>query len=241
MFRQEPSKTAFKNSIDREFVLIPTGSFMMGTSIGDSNERPLHEVKFSRPFYLQKTEVSQGEWKKVMEDNPPSSGKCGDNCPVSNVSWDDAKEFIKRLNAMEGTDKYRLPIDAEWEYACRAGTTAEYSFGDDASNLGKYAWYGDNSKKSVHPVATKKPNAWGLYDMHGNVWEWVEDDYHRGYEGAPADGRAWVDNPRRTYRVVRGKAFDDDAHWYTSSVRGNQLPTRPSAGFRVAKSVGNGP
>ena len=232
-----------KNSIGMEFVLIPAGSFMMGSSTGDKKEKPPHEVNISQSFYLQTTEVSQEQWKKVMGDTPSAFKSCGDDCPVENVSWEDAQRFIEKLNQLEKTKAYRLPSEAEWEYACRAGTTTEYSFGDDASKLGEYAWYQDNSSKTTHRVAGKKPNPWGLYDMHGNVWEWVEDDWHDSYEGAPADGRAWVDNPRGSVRVVRGGSWDDGARDCRSATRGNGGPDirYVSVGFRLSRSVALGP
>ena len=122
-----------------------------------------------------------------MGDNP--SHVKGDDLPVERVSWDDVQEFIRKLNKKEGTDKYRLPSEAEWEYACRAGATTRYSFGDSESKLGDYAWYHENSGDKTHPVGKKKPNPYGLYDMHGNVWERVQDERH-SYDGAPNDGSA---------------------------------------------------
>ena len=126
-----------------------------------------------------------------MGDNP-SYFTGDDNLPVERVSWDNVQRFITKLNDKEGTSKYRLPSEAEWEYACRAGTTTRYSFGDNESELGEYAWYSSNSDSQTHPVGQKRANPWGLYDMHGNVWEWVQDCWHDSYSGAPADGRAWV-------------------------------------------------
>jgi formylglycine-generating enzyme required for sulfatase activity len=159
------------------------------------------------------------------------------------LSWNDVQKFIHWLNRREGTDKYRLPTEAEWEYAGRAKRDTVFSFGDDASKLTEYAWYRKNSEKKNHPVGQKKPNAWGLYDMHGNVWEWVEDDYHDNYEGAPNDGRAWIDESRGANRVIRGGGWD----WYAGSCRsaGRQgyEPGRRNYdhGFRLARSVALGP
>ncbi len=153
-------------------------------------------------------EVTQKEWREVMGSNP--SRFTGDNLPVEQVSWNDVREFIKKLNENEGTDKYRLPSEAEWEYACRAGTTTRYSFGDSESKLGDYAWYCDNSGGKTHPVGKKKPNPYGLYDMHGNVWEWVQDKYHGDYDGAPDDGSAWESGDGAA-RVLRG------GDWYLNS------------------------
>jgi formylglycine-generating enzyme required for sulfatase activity len=170
------------------FTLISAGDFYMGSE-ESGDEKPVHKVKINNPFYLGIYPVTQREWKAVMDDNP--SYFKGDDMPVEQVSWDDVQEFIKKLNEKEGTDRYRLPSEAEWEYACRVGTTSRYSFGDDESKLGDYAWYDDNSGDKTHPVGQKKPNSWGLYDMHGNVWEWVQDKWHDSYGGAPTDGSAW--------------------------------------------------
>jgi formylglycine-generating enzyme required for sulfatase activity len=133
-------------------------------------------VTISSAYYLQTTEVTQGQWKKVMGSNPSKFKNCGDDCPVEQVSWSDVQVFIRKLNSQEGTDKYRLPTEAEWEYACRAGTTTAYSFGDNESDLGDYGWYHGNSGNRTHPVGQKRPNPWGLYDVHGNVWEWTQTE-----------------------------------------------------------------
>jgi formylglycine-generating enzyme required for sulfatase activity len=150
------------------------------------------------------------------------------------------KEFIKKLNVMESTDKYSLPTEAEWEYACRAGKTTEFSFGDDASDLGEYAWYDGNSKAATHRVSAKKPNPWGLYDMHGNVWEWVEDDWHDWYDGSPVGDQAWFDKPRDSRRVIRGGSWESVDFDCRSSPRFGEKPGSRSfsLGFRVAKSFG---
>jgi formylglycine-generating enzyme required for sulfatase activity len=179
----------------------------------------------------------------MMGDNPSSFKECGDDCPVENVSWDDVKDFIKKLNVMERTDKYRLPTEAEWEYACRSGKTTEFSFGDDGGNLDEYAWYEGNSKGAAHKVAAKKPNSWGLYDMHGNIWEWVEDDWHYGYDGAPGGGQAWIDKPRDSLRVIRGGSWESNEFDCRSSPRFGEKPGNRgfSLGFRLATSVAPGP
>jgi formylglycine-generating enzyme required for sulfatase activity len=160
--------------IGMQFVLIPAGEFMMGSNDGRNDEQPVHRVCLTKPFYLGKYEVTQGEWKKVMGNNL-SQHKGDPRRPVENVAWDDVQGFINRLNARESGARYRLPTEAEWEYAARAGSISVYSFGDDARQLGAYAWYGDNASSTTHPVGQKLSNAWGLYDMHGNVWEWVQD------------------------------------------------------------------
>jgi len=181
------------NTIDMEFVLIQPGEFDMGSPANETgrynDEGPIHHVTISEAFYLGKYEVTQKQWHEVMGDNP--SYFKGDDLPVENVSWDNVQKFIKRLNEKENTHKYRLPSEAEWEYAARAGTTTRYSFGDDDSKLGEYAWYSENSGDNTHPVGNKGANPWGLYDVHGNVWEWVQDIWNNTYNGAPADGSAW--------------------------------------------------
>jgi len=138
--------------------------------------------------------------------------------------------------------RYRLPTEAEWEYAARAGTETVYSFGDDISKLHEYAWYRDNSEGKTHPVGQNKPNAWGLYDMHGNVFEWVEDDWHDSYKGAPDDGEAWVDNPRGEYRVFRGGGWGSYAHGCRSAIRAYLTPINSffRVGFRLARSIAPG-
>ena len=193
------------NSIGMKFTLIPAGEFNMGSEDDiDDDEEPVHKVKINNPFYLGTYPVTQREWKAVMGDNP--SKFKGDDLPVEWISWDDVQEFIKKLNEKEGTDKYRLPSEAEWECAARAGTTTRYSFGDSESKLGGYyAWHADNSDGEMHPVGQKKPNPWGLYDVHGNVWEWVQDDWHDSYDGAPTDGSAWKRGG--ALRVLRGGSW----------------------------------
>jgi formylglycine-generating enzyme required for sulfatase activity len=232
-------KQKIKNTIGAEFVLIPAGSFTMGSNTGAEDEKPPHKVKISQSFYLQTTPVTQGQWQKVMGNNPSNFKDCGADCPVEEVSWDDTQKFIKKLNDKEGTDTYRLPTEAEWEYAVRAETTTEFSFGDDAGQLGKYAWFEENSNEKTHPVGSKKPNSWGLYDMHGNVDEWVEDDWHGNYNGAPSDGSAWIDKPRGAYRVLRGGGWFLGAHGCRSATRfyGTPAVRGPLFGFRLARSV----
>ena len=235
--REEPPKT-YTNSIGMEFVLIPAGRFEMGGDLYD-NEKPIHQVVLSQPFYLQTTPVTQGQWQRVMENNPSKFKDSGDSCPVETVSWQIVQQYIGKINEKEGGDSYRLPSEAEWEYACRAGTTTEFSFGDDEQKLGEYAWFDENADSKTHPVGNKKPNGWGLFDMHGNVWEWVEDDWHNSYEKAPDDGHAWIDEPRGTYRVLRGGGWDFDAHGCRSAARVNGTPgyRNTNIGFRLARSV----
>ncbi len=201
-----PSAT-FTNSIGMEFVLIPAGAFGMGSATGDRDEKPVHQVTISQPFYLGKYEVTQDQWQKVMGANP-SLFQGDPNRPVEQIWWTDVQAFIRKLNAKEGHSKYRLPTEAEWEYAARAGTSTAYSYGDDASLLPPYAWYKDNARGQTHPVGQLKPTPWSLYDMHGNVWEWVQDWYKRYAPDAVTDPQG----PRTgTHRSRRGCGWNNVA------------------------------
>ncbi|MDR0440441.1 MAG: formylglycine-generating enzyme family protein, partial [Candidatus Accumulibacter sp.] len=186
------------------------------------------------PYYLGKYEVTQEQWVAVIGSNPARFP--GRKYPVEQVSWFDVQAFIKRLNQKEGTNKYRLPTEAEWEYAARAGTTTRYSFGDDESGLGHYAWYEDNSGGKTHPVGQKRPNSWGLYDMHGNVWEWVQDWYGKNFlrcEITDASGP-----PESSYRVLRGGGWNHSAGFLRSAYRSTDSPVYrdEAVGFRLAFS-----
>ena len=224
------------NSIGMEFVLIPPGEFKMGSPSGEedlySYEGPVHTVTIRKAYYLGKYEVTQAQWREVMGNNP--SYFKGDDLPVERVSWNDAQEFVKKLNEMEGTDKYRLPSEAEWEYAARAGTTSRYSFGNDESDLSEYAWYDDNSGGKSHPVGQKKPNSWKLYEMHGNVWEWVQDWWYSNYDGAPTDGSA-RESRGSSYCVLRGGSWLTSAGYSRSAIRNYHSPGDRHAylGFRL--------
>ena len=223
------------NSIGMEFVKIPSGEFMMGSN--KYSEQPVHKVTIRTPFLLGKYPVTQKQWVKVMDSNNPSRFK-GDDLPIECVSWDDVQKFIQKLNQMEGTDEYRLPSEAEWEYACRAGTTTKYYFGDEVSRLEEYAWYKRNSSEQTHPVGQKKPNPWGLYDMNGNVWEWVQDSRHKDYEGASLDGSAW-ENDGIT-KVARGGSWYDDPRFCRSSSRTSASPkkrTHNNLGVRILREI----
>jgi formylglycine-generating enzyme required for sulfatase activity len=249
---------AITNAIGMKFVLIPSGSFTMGSQLSPDqvakrftddaewhrNEQPPHSVKITKTFYLQTVEVSQGQWIKVMGDNPSRFKDCGDDCPVEGVSWDDAQKFISKLNQMDGTNKYRLPTEAEWEYACRAGTTTPFFTGDcisaDQANYnGKYpgniCHKGKNRAKTVR-VGSFQPNAWGLYDMHGNVWEWVQDRYGHYSSISVVDPKG---PEKGEWRVLRGGSWGSVAGKVRSASRimGGPVYTLnySSIGFRVAR------
>jgi formylglycine-generating enzyme required for sulfatase activity len=204
-----------------EMVKIPAGSFLMGTEEAEvirlnkeyktdwyKNEMPQHSVKLQE-FYLGKHPVTQEQYQAVMGKNP-SNFKDNPKNPVEQVSWDDAQEFCKKLNQLTGKE-YRLPTEAEWEYACRAGTQTRYYFGDDAAKLGDYGWYNENSGSKTHSVGEKKPNDWGLYDVSGNVWEWCEDPYHDSYANKPENiknnGNTIWSSSDASLRVLRGGSW----------------------------------
>ena len=236
----EQLENIITNTIGMEFVPIPAGEFDMGSPLDEEgmydNEGPVHHVNIGKAFYMCKYEVTQKQWRAIMGDNP--SYFKGDDLPVERVSWVDVQEFIKKLNEKEGTDKYRLPSEAEWEYACRAGTSTRYSLGDSESKLGDYAWYWDNSG-GTHPVGQKKANPWGLYDMHGNVREWVQDCWHSDYNGAPTDGSAWVVACKYVgaARVIRGGSWINNAGSCRSAFRIHVVPRGCAryVGFRILK------
>jgi len=170
--------------VHMEFVPVPAGEFPMGDAKGEPSQQPVHRVKITKPFWLGKYEVTQRQWEAVMGNNPSTFR--GPQNPVENVSWEDCQAFLRKLNerAARSGAKFSLPTEAQWEYACRAGSTSTYCFGDAPEGLGEYAWFADNSGGTTHPVGRKKPNAWGLYDMHGNVFEWTADWYAWNYYSA---------------------------------------------------------
>jgi formylglycine-generating enzyme required for sulfatase activity len=241
------------NSIGMKLVLIPPGEFLMGSPESEADrdsrdEGPQHRVRITRPFWLGVHEVTQGEYQRVMENNNPSwfsrsgGGKdriSGDTrrLPVENVSWHEAEEFCRRLSEL-GDEKaagrrYRLPTEAEWEYACRAGTTGDYG---GTGNLGEMGWYDGNSGGRTHPVAQKRANGWGLYDMHGNVWEWVQDWWYRVYT---TDGVTDPMGPETgSYRVLRGGSWGTYAKHARSAYRYYGYPglRNSNIGFRLART-----
>ena len=211
----KPGKV-FKDCTDcPEMVAIPAGNFEMGSNSDETNEKPVHRVTIGHAFAMGKTEVTQKQWRAVMGNNPGYFSNCDDDCPVERVSWNDAQDFLRKLGAKTGKT-YRLPSEAEWEYACRAGGAQKYCGGNNADSV---AWYDRNSKQKTHSVAAKQANAIGLYDMSGNVWEWVADCYHVSYDGAPADGSAWTSGCSENRRVLRGGSWDSGSRGLRAAVR----------------------
>ncbi len=214
-----------------EFQALPAGEFQMGSDNGYDNERPIHRVVISKPFQMGKCQVTQGQWQAVMGCNP-SYFTGDDRLPVEQVSWEDIQQFAARLNVLNDGFHYRLPTEAEWEYAARTGEPAEKTDG-----IGEYAWYADNSGGKPHPVGTKGPNAWGLHDMFGNVWEWIQDCYDPGYYAASA-----VQDPAGpaagTGHINRGGAWGSAADFCRSSFRiGCQADARYNiTGFRLVRT-----
>jgi len=219
-----------------EFVWIRPGKFNMGSPF-DENGRKLnerqHEVTLTKGFWIQTTELTQAQWKAVVGPNP-SHFKSDPNFPVEQVSWDDLKEFLRKLNErcrskLENL-KADLPTEAEWEYACRSGSARRWSFGDDETTLGEYAWFVANSGNKTHAAGLKKPNAWGLYDMHGNVWEWCKD-WHGEYGGDAVDPKGLE---KGRHRVLRGGAWyselatvrSADRYWHNPSYRSSNVGGR---------------
>jgi formylglycine-generating enzyme required for sulfatase activity len=223
------------------FVLIPAGTFQIGSDHGNDDEKPIHTVRLSRPFYLGMYSVTQRQWEAVMGSNP--SHFQGPEHPVEQVPWDKVQEFIRSLNTHEGRTLYRLPTEAEWEYAARAGATGDYCFGDDVTQLSRYAWYEDNARRTTHPVGQLRPNSWGLYDMHGNVWEWVQDWYdNQEYARRAATGPAIVDpaGPAAgSDRVDRGGSWLHAARNCRSAHRDSDAPglRYGTLGFRLLREV----
>jgi formylglycine-generating enzyme required for sulfatase activity len=220
-----------------KFVVIPPGEFTMGSNTFGDTEKPTHKVTLTQPFQLGMYEVTQEQYEKVMGKNP--SGIKGLQNPVEHVSWNDAVKFCRNQSALPAEKKagyvYRLPTEAEWEYSCRAGTTTRYSFGDSDSELGDYAWYNKNSGGTTHPVGGKKPNAWGLYDMHGNVYERCQDwhgDYWSGSVTDPTGAAVGSD------RVLRGGCWLNYSDYCRSAYRFRNSPDYRiyDLGFRVLRS-----
>ena len=234
------------NSLGMEFALVPAGKFNMGSSSGAYTREPFMSVQVSNAFYLGKHEVTQQQWVAVMGSNPSEFKDCGPDCPVENVNWDDAQEVIRRLNEAGEGDPYRLPSEAEWEYAA-AGTK-----GGRHGKLGEIAWWQGNSEGRTHPVGQKAENDFGLHDMLGNVREWVAD-WHWEYrsDGGRYESRSATapscpcPEPTRQARVIRGCSWNDRAEDCSSGVRFSGPPSwgyhksrwDSSFGFRVLREV----
>jgi formylglycine-generating enzyme required for sulfatase activity len=225
---------------DIEMAKVNGGCYQMGDTFGDGgpNELPVHRVCVNS-FYIEKYLVTQAQWQAVMGNNPSIFKECGGNCPVENVSWEDALDFIRRLNDQTGKN-YRLPYEAEWEYAARSGGKQEQWAGtSDSNQLGAYAWFDENSGGKTHPVGTRRPNGLGLYDMTGNVWEWCKDWYGEDYYK-----RSPLKNPHGpssgSARVIRGGGWDDASGIVRTTSRDGSDPSIRcdicgiGGGFRLA-------
>jgi formylglycine-generating enzyme required for sulfatase activity len=244
---QAQSPKEITNSIGIKLMLIPKGTFMMGSperEKGRWEQETQHEVTISRDYYLGVYEVTQAQYEKVMGKNPSHFqgamvGNENADLPVENVSWDDAVEFCKKLSDLPDEKKagrvYRLPTEAEWEYACRAGSKTAYSFDDEEGLLPEYGWFNRNSSDRTHTVGLLEPNAWGLYDMHGNVWEWCSDWYGEYPKGAVSD---WTGPKVGSDRVSRGGGWGSGAALCQSALRNRVNPSNRSnfLGFRLALS-----
>jgi formylglycine-generating enzyme required for sulfatase activity len=227
------------NSIDMEFRFIPKGGFMMGareTEVGSmANEKPQHKVTIAKGFYLGYYEVTQGQWRAIMGTNPSANKTCGDDCPVDSVSWDEVQQFIKKLNEKDSSYfTFRLPTEAEWEYTARATTSTRYFWGDDEDEK-LFRMYANADNRSPTRVGSYLPNPFGVYDMSGNVWEYVEDVWHTNYGKGKNDGSANTEGDARD-RVMKGGSFNWFLSELRSSARGKVTTTTkmPNVGFRLA-------
>ena len=238
-----------KNTTGIEFIFVPPGEYKMGSESWD-NTKPVHKVKIKKAFYLGRYPITQGQWEKVMGKNPSyfrkkqrkglfkkvNEGLLSN--PVESVSWNDVQAFISKLNALEKTAKYCLPTEAEWEYACRAGSSMKYPFGERKSLLGAFAYYKNNSDLTTHPVGELRENLWGFQDILGNVWEWCEDWYDpKYYEGAPEEEPAGP--PTGSKKVTRGGSFASGPEDCSCSMRGSDPPDHrgPNIGFRLVMTT----
>ena len=236
--RREPGDTFKDCSYCPEMVVIPAGSFRMGdlNGGGRKNEKPVRTVRIGYSFAVGKHEVTQAEYEAVMGTNP--SRFKGSRNPVEKVSWNQAKVFVRKFSARTGK-AYRLLSEAEWEYVARAGTSTKWSCGNDEACLDRVAWHGyGRSGKKTHSVGGKLPNGFGVHDMHGNVWEWVEDCYHDTYSGAPSDGSTLTTGSCKN-RVNRGGSWDFNPWYLRSAVRSWIVPgfRDDFLGFRVARTL----
>jgi len=243
---QNPNKDSKKNSLGMEFVLIPKGEFEMGSSNQDINEilaeckragsackkeayadeRPKRKVVISQPFLISRFEVTQAQWEKVMGTNPSLFKDCGPECPVDNVSWNDAKRFVSNMNARADGFVYSLPSESQWEYVARAG-----SVGPRYGPVNDVAWFSGNSNASTHKVGMKSPNSFGVYDILGNVWEWVEDYYSSEFnKGIPLDGSPNLSVGMPLIRVAKGCYWGCSDFNTRTSFRFNNLTSEKNNG-----------
>ena len=231
---QEEIALDLGGGVTMKLMLIPAGKFTMGSPLDEpnrvANEGPQHEVTISRPFYMGVYEVTQEQYRAVMGENP--SWFQGPARPVDGVSWEQATEFCKRVSQKTGRT-VKLPTEAQWEYACRAGSRTRYSFGDDEKQLADYAHFAQPFDAGTLPVGRKKPNAWGLFDMHGNAWEWCSDWFANSYPGAPQVDPTGPASGEQ--RVLRGGGWECSYRYCRSAIRYWGAPTRESivVGFRV--------
>ena len=235
------------NSIGMKLVLIPKGTFMMGSpesEEGRGEDETQHGVTISKDYYLGVYEVTQAQYEKVIGKNPSRFqgaivGNENAALPVEMITWDDAVEFCKKLSDLPEEKKagceYRLPTEAEWEYACRAGSKTAYSFDDEEGLLPEHGWFNRNSSDRIHTVGLLEPNAWGLYDIHGNVWEWCSDWYGEYPNGALSDPTV---TKKGSYRVLRGGSWFHEAASCRSASRYRNYPSNRNSfiGFRLALS-----
>lgn len=235
------SKKVFVNSLGMEFVYIPPGEFMMGASKFDEealdSEKPSHQVRITKGFYMAKYLTTQGDWESIMGNNPSEFKEVGQRAPVDSVSYEQIQLFIKKLNYKESREKelgYRLPSEAEWEYACRGGNPSVYYFGNDPNLLGAYSYFKDNSDYRTHSVGEKKPNTWELYDLHGMLWEWCEDWFDETYyEKSPSENPRGPEKGHR--KSLRGGSWNLLSHRLRSSSRDSDEPKTAFSihGFRL--------
>ena len=227
-------------------VVIPAGGFTMGSPENEKDrgpdEGPQHEVTFKAPLAVAMHDVTFDQYDACVAAGgckvaAADAGWGRGRRPVINVNWSDAQEYVKWLSAMMG-HTYRLLTEAEWEYSARAGSEARWSFGDDEAKLGDYAWFTGNSDNKTHPIGEKKPNAFGLRDMHGNVWQWLQDCYIDNYDKAPADGRA-VTAAERCNHVLRGGSWNLNPRYLRAAwrLRYNSEFRFFNVGFRVARTL----
>jgi formylglycine-generating enzyme required for sulfatase activity len=230
----------YQTRLGLKFVYIPEGWFMMGSPLEEEGRNPderLHKVVIEKPFYMLTMPVTQKQWKLVMGYNPSSFDQLGTECPVENVSWFEAQDFVRKLNLLEEVELYRLPTEEEWEYACRAGSNTRFFFGNDESKLHEYAYFKDNANNSTRATASRKPNNWGLYDMLGNVWEWCADWYIEEGQPIPYDS---MGNPTGEQKLFRGgSAFNTARDCRCANRRGKAMPDYKigNIGFRIIKMI----